>query len=100
MIKLIMHQEMVRICQLPPHCRYGDTGWVTRKVNLQEEVHASCYFAPKQVYAVATSEQVFFKLEDDDYHHEWANEGTFIFSGSSQSQGYLLSKQKPHSSHQ
>ncbi|KAE9968773.1 hypothetical protein BLS_005663 [Venturia inaequalis] len=69
-------EDMVRICQLPPQCRYGDTGWVARKVNLQEEVQATCYFARKEVYAVATSEQYLFKLEDDDYHHEWAYEDT------------------------
>ncbi|QDS67966.1 hypothetical protein FKW77_009040 [Venturia effusa] len=69
-------EEMVRTCQLPPQCRYGDTGWVSRKVNLQEEVQATCYFARKGLYAVATSEQFFFKLEDDNYHHEWAYEET------------------------
>lgn len=87
---LTLSQEMVRMCQLPPQCRYGDTGWVTRKVGLQEEVQATCYFAPKEVYAVATSEQVLFKLEEDDYHHEWANEDTSFLPSIDQASLKLL----------
>jgi cleavage and polyadenylation specificity factor subunit 1 len=59
---------------------------------MQEEVQATCFFAPKGIYAVATSEQVFFKLEDDDYHHEWANEGTAISSSPSNSQRTLTTE--------
>jgi cleavage and polyadenylation specificity factor subunit 1 len=48
---------------------------VTKKVDLKEEIQAMCYFEPKQVYAITTNEKVLFKLPEDDYHHEWANEG-------------------------
>jgi cleavage and polyadenylation specificity factor subunit 1 len=63
------------MCQLPSNSRYGDTGWVTRKVDLQEEVQFLKYFASKEVYAIATNERVEFKLPEDDYHQEWAKEG-------------------------
>jgi cleavage and polyadenylation specificity factor subunit 1 len=69
-------EGIVRISQLPSNCRYGDTGWVARKVDLREEVQAVTYFAPKQLYCVASTEKVMFKLPEDDYHHEWAKEDT------------------------
>jgi cleavage and polyadenylation specificity factor subunit 1 len=72
----IDNDGVVRTARLPPGCRFGDTGWVTRKVNLQEEVQAATYFAPKQLYCVASTTKVLFKLPDDDYHHEWAKEDT------------------------
>jgi cleavage and polyadenylation specificity factor subunit 1 len=65
-----------RIAQLPPSCRYGDAGWVTRKVDFGEEVQAVAYYEPKGLYCVATTEKVMFKLPEDDYHHEWAKEDT------------------------
>ncbi|KAF2417221.1 hypothetical protein EJ08DRAFT_654574 [Tothia fuscella] len=65
-----------RMCQLPPQARYGDTGWVTRRVDLKEEVQYMQYFAQKEVYAIATNERVEFKLPEDDYHQEWAREET------------------------
>lgn len=68
--------NVVRIAQLPSACRYGDTGWVMKKVDLREEVQAVTYFAPKQLYCVASTEKVLFKLPEDDYHHEWAKEDT------------------------
>ena len=66
----------VKIAQLPRASRYGDTGWVMRKVDLQEEVQAVAFYEPKQLYCVASSEKVMFKLPEDDYHHEWAKETT------------------------
>jgi cleavage and polyadenylation specificity factor subunit 1 len=66
------------MCQLPPHSRYGDTGWVTRKVDLGEEVQFTRYFPNKEVYAIATNHRAEFKLPEDDYHQEWAREGMFI----------------------
>ncbi|KIW07498.1 uncharacterized protein PV09_01463 [Verruconis gallopava] len=66
----------IRISQLPSSCRYGDTGWVTRKIELREEIQRISYFAPKQLYCVASTEKVMFKLPEDDYHYEWAKEDT------------------------
>jgi hypothetical protein len=69
-------QGAVRVCQFAPHSQFGHTGWATQKVNLKEEVQFIRYYAQKQVYALATVETVEFKLPDDDYHQEWAREGT------------------------
>jgi cleavage and polyadenylation specificity factor subunit 1 len=66
----------VRNAQLPTASRFGDTGWIARKVELKNEVQSVAYYAPKQLYCVASSEKVMFKLPDDDYHHEWAREDT------------------------
>ena len=68
-------QGIVRMCQLRPRSRYGDTGWVTQKVALKEEVQFMRYYSKKEIYAIATVEKVEFKLPDDDYHQEWAREG-------------------------
>jgi hypothetical protein len=48
---------------------------MTQKISLKEEVQFMRYYAKKQVYALATTEMVEFKLPDDDYHQEWAREG-------------------------
>ena len=69
-------EGVARISQLPPNVRYGDTGWVTKKIELCEEVTNVSYFAPKKLYCTANVEKVMFKLPDDDYHHEWAKEDT------------------------
>jgi cleavage and polyadenylation specificity factor subunit 1 len=69
-------EGIVHISQLSSEVRYGDTGWVTKKVDLREEVQAVTYFEPKRLYCVASTEKVMFKLPEDDYHHEWAKEDT------------------------
>jgi len=66
----------IRASQLPRHFRYGDTGWPTRKIPMNEEVQALCYHPPKQVYAFAASTVEAFKLPDDDFHYEWTKEDT------------------------
>jgi cleavage and polyadenylation specificity factor subunit 1 len=74
---LLDGQGAVRMCQFPPGFRYGDTGWPTRQVPLGQEVGSVAYFEDKDVYVVATAEDVDFRLPDDDHHKEWQNEGTF-----------------------
>jgi cleavage and polyadenylation specificity factor subunit 1 len=75
---LLDAQGGVRMCQLPPGFRYGDTGWPTHQVPLGQEVSGVAYLADRDVYVVATSEDVPFRLPDDDHHKEWQNEGTAI----------------------
>lgn len=65
---------MTRAGQLPAESLY-DTGWVTRRVPLGEEVHALSYHANKDAYVLGTSTLVDFKLPEDDFHHDWSEEG-------------------------
>jgi cleavage and polyadenylation specificity factor subunit 1 len=66
----------LRLCQLPPQTRYGDTGWPTRKIPIGREVQNVCYFQPKGLYVISTCEKMEFKLPEDDNHKEWTAEGT------------------------
>ncbi len=67
-------QGTLRICQLSPQTRYGDTSWAVSKCNLGCEVHALAYYHPKDVFVLGTSERSEFKLPEDDYHWEWNKE--------------------------
>jgi cleavage and polyadenylation specificity factor subunit 1 len=66
----------VRISQLKPNTRYGDTGWPTRKIPLGIEVQCVSYFPPRDLYVVGTREKTTFKLPEDENHREWSSEGT------------------------
>jgi cleavage and polyadenylation specificity factor subunit 1 len=72
----IDYTDILRTCQLPAKCRYGDTGWVMQRTELQEEIKHIVWHQAMGVYAISTSQQSDFKLPDDDYHHEWAKEET------------------------
>ncbi|OCK81251.1 hypothetical protein K432DRAFT_381504 [Lepidopterella palustris CBS 459.81] len=67
--------DILRICQLPSNCRYGDLGWAARKICIGQEVHALDYH-PKGVYVLGTGQMVDFNLPEDSYHYEWAREDT------------------------
>ncbi len=41
-----------------------------------QEVSNIAYFKDKDVYVMATMEDMDFKLPDDEHHKEWQNEGT------------------------
>ncbi|KAK3177207.1 hypothetical protein OEA41_008536 [Lepraria neglecta] len=67
-----------RAARLPPQSQY-DTGWVTRRVSLGEEVHALSYHEAKDAYVLGTSTTVDFKLPEDEFHNQWgAEETTFL----------------------
>ena len=85
--------DILRISQLPQNCRYGDTGWIARKVGLGQEVQHIVWYEPKGVYAIATSHKVDFKLPEDDYHYEWASEDTTFLPQVEQSTIKLLDQQ-------
>ncbi|KAK4691022.1 cleavage and polyadenylation specificity factor subunit 1, partial [Lecanoromycetidae sp. Uapishka_2] len=61
--------------QLPLHSQY-DTGWVTQRIPLGQEVHALSYQPEKDAYILGTSTTVPFRLPEDEFHIEWANEET------------------------
>jgi cleavage and polyadenylation specificity factor subunit 1 len=75
---LLDGQGAVRMCQLPPGFRYGDTGWPTQQVPLGQEVTNVAYFEENDLYIIATSEDMDFKLPEDEHHKEWQNEGTSV----------------------
>lgn len=61
--------------QLPLQSQY-DTGWVTRRVPLGEEVHALSYYSEQDAYVLGTSTFVPFKLPEDEFHAQWNLEDT------------------------
>ncbi|KAF2403941.1 protein CFT1, partial [Trichodelitschia bisporula] len=68
-------EDKLHASHLQPTSRFGDTGWVVRRVELGQEVQAVCYYPLKDIYIMATNEKVQYKLPEDDYHHEWQKEG-------------------------
>ncbi|CAF9940116.1 MAG: mRNA cleavage and polyadenylation factor subunit, partial [Alectoria fallacina] len=67
-----------RTAQLPLQSQY-ETGWVTRRIPLGEEVHALTYHEEMDAYVLGTSTVVDFKLPDDEFHSHWtAEETTFL----------------------
>ncbi|KAF2085680.1 hypothetical protein K490DRAFT_46246 [Saccharata proteae CBS 121410] len=72
-----MHLDVdgsLRVSQLPPGFRFGDSGWAIRKIPLGQVPQAVCYYPPRDVYVVGVSEMVDFQLPEDEHHHEWADE--------------------------
>lgn len=65
-----------RSCQLPANCRYGDTGWVVKKIPLEQPVERVVWHQAAGVYVISVTSPINFKLPEDDYHQEWANETT------------------------
>ena len=56
-----------------------DTGWVTKRVPLGEEVTALTYHEEKDAYILGTSTVVDFKLPEDEFHSQWSLEGDCPF---------------------
>ena len=67
-------QGVTRAAQLPSQRRY-ETGWVTRRVPLGEEVHALAYHEEMDVYVLGTSTTLDFRLPEDEFHSHWTAEG-------------------------
>lgn len=67
-------QGVARAAQLPSESQY-ETGWVTRRVPLGEEVHAIAYHEEMDTYVLGTSTIVDFKLPEDEFHNHWTAEG-------------------------
>ena len=86
----IDHKGTLRTCQLPPKCRYGDTGWVMQKTDLGQEIKHVTWHQTKGVYVISASQRSSFKLPDDDYHHEWAKEETMFLPTSERDTVKLL----------
>lgn len=54
---------------------------MAQKKVLGEEVQALSYHLSMEVYILGTSRKIDFTLpNDDDFHHEWRNEGTLVLS--------------------
>lgn len=68
-------QNKLKFAQLPRSISYGHHGWISQSASLDYEVDASCYYAATDHLVLATSWPVEFALPEDDYHHEWAQEG-------------------------
>ncbi|CAL5868815.1 uncharacterized protein PFLUO_LOCUS3042 [Penicillium psychrofluorescens] len=67
-------KECVRACQLPPGTQF-DYSWTLRKIPMEEQVDFLAYSSSSETYVLATSQQVDWKLPDDDeLHPEWRNE--------------------------
>ena len=76
---LTFYKGIVRISRLPHDVRFGETSWLAQKKILGEEVQALSYHPSMEVYVLGTSRKIDFTLPtDDDFHHEWRSEGTFI----------------------
>ena len=65
---------MTHAAQLPSQSQY-ETGWVTKRVPLGEEVHALAYHEEMDAYVLGTSTTFDFKLPDDEFHSHWTTEG-------------------------
>ncbi|KAL9608934.1 MAG: hypothetical protein Q9167_006257 [Letrouitia subvulpina] len=65
----------VNVAQLPQDSRF-ETGWVTRKIPLGEEVQALDCHPPTQTYVIGTSSKTDFKLPEDENHPDWGLETT------------------------
>jgi cleavage and polyadenylation specificity factor subunit 1 len=64
-----------RVSRLPEDTNFTETGMVTRKIHLGEEIIAVAYHSPMDIYVIGTSVQEEFELpKDDDYHREWQRE--------------------------
>ncbi|SLM34071.1 Cleavage/polyadenylation specificity factor, A subunit, C-terminal [Lasallia pustulata] len=59
--------------QLPPD-RHYETGWVTYKSLLGEEVQSLDYHDRMDCYVLGTSQKLDFQLPEDEFHYEWSNE--------------------------
>ncbi|KAF2674469.1 protein CFT1 [Microthyrium microscopicum] len=66
----------LRICRLQPGSRYGDTGWPTKRIRVNQEITHVAYLEKHDLYALTTTEKAEFKLPEDDNHKEWLNEDT------------------------
>ena len=64
-------QASVTAATLPVHSHYT-TGWVTRKIDVGEQVEAIDYQSSTEIYVLGTSRKVNYKLSDDE---TWAAEG-------------------------
>ncbi|KAG7005916.1 protein CFT1 [Physcia stellaris] len=62
----------VTAATLPVHSHYT-TGWVTRKIDIGEQVEAIDYQSSTEIYVLGTSRKVNYKLSDDE---TWAAEDT------------------------
>lgn len=69
-------QGHINVAQLPPDIRI-ETGWVTRKIPLGEEVQALDWHSPSQTYVIGTSNKTDFKLPDDENHPDWSLESEY-----------------------
>ncbi|KAL9046240.1 MAG: hypothetical protein Q9214_000876 [Letrouitia sp. 1 TL-2023] len=70
-------QGHVNVAQLPQDSRF-ETGWVTRKIPLGEEVQALDCHPPSQTYVIGTSSKTDFKLPEDENHPDWGLETTLF----------------------
>ena len=48
---------------------------MTRRIPLGEEVHALSYHEIQDAYVLGTSTSADFKLPEDEFHHQWNEEG-------------------------
>lgn len=68
------NQGITRAAQLSSQSRY-ETGWVTKRVPLGEEIHALAYHEEMDAYVLGTCTIVDFKLPEDEFHSHWTAEG-------------------------
>ncbi|KAL9093951.1 MAG: hypothetical protein Q9165_003874 [Trypethelium subeluteriae] len=60
--------------QLPPQTKYGQTGWATRKLQIQEDVLGLSFHEKQQVYALGSSKPTDFTLSEADPYKEYGRE--------------------------
>ncbi|KAL9078386.1 MAG: hypothetical protein Q9157_002681 [Trypethelium eluteriae] len=70
----IGQDDKLHEAQLPPQTKYGQTGWATRKLQIQEDVLGICFHEKQNVYALGTSKPTDFKLSEADTYKEYGRE--------------------------
>ncbi|KAK8181710.1 CPSF A subunit region-domain-containing protein [Phyllosticta capitalensis] len=64
----------MQVCQLPKGCRYGDIGWVVKKMPMGRDVQSLCYHPAKDIFVVGLAEKEDFTMPEDEHHPEWRDE--------------------------
>ncbi|KAF6229894.1 hypothetical protein HO133_004231 [Letharia lupina] len=84
-------EGITRAAQLSSQSRY-ETGWVTKRVPLGEEIHALAYHEEMDAYVLGTCTIVDFKLPEDEFHSHWTAEETAFLPQAEQGSIKLLDR--------
>lgn len=78
-------QGRVQLLELPADTDFCQTGWAIQRLPLHEHIDGVAFHPDSGCYVVGSSVDASFSLPEDDWHHEWANEGTLHASLTSHS---------------
>lgn len=74
----MMFKGSINLCRFPSGSQYGQTGWEVQRLGLGEEVTGLVYHQETGLYVIAANSMSSFTLPEDDWHQEWAAEGSII----------------------